>query len=404
LSRRLGVEAMEGRLMLATTGIEFEPVDLPLAPVAVGTQDYAMTSAPAVWVTRLKEEGGFITSQYSWDAATNGGTAFMLGDTISNDTLNNLIEKGHVGTTDAGGMTRGWLLVNEYATDSGGIQPVVVVVADSNADVSSALRPILSQYNGAHVDSDEGGSIPIEGILANTELERGSDVGRPVRLVSLTAENSGDSAATANLAAVRAANAGISGEWARAMVFELAGGEPERDGGSSSSNVDLNLQDGGPLSSARPQGDAEQEAAQNTGAPRIPDMAHAMMSAAMPGGFNSLVGDGSAAGESDLAPLATKWHSSGDNGGGAGQGTGAASLPATVFETAFEQIGGSTQSVLQSLAAESWHRSFGVAPLLMVLALERIAAGNSRRANRDAAPVAVRRPKLNRLADDTERT
>jgi hypothetical protein len=76
----------------------------------------------------------------------------------------------------------------------------------------------------------------------------------------------------------------------------------------------------------------------------------------------------------------------------AGQGA-ATGVPTPARLAAFDEIGRDGRSLLQSLSADPWHRTVTAAPLLLVLALERIATGNSRRNRRDAAAQPVQRPR-----------
>jgi hypothetical protein len=58
----------------------------------------------------------------------------------------------------------------------------------------------------------------------------------------------------------------------------------------------------------------------------------------------------------------------------------------------FDQLGQGNAAVIESsVDGKSWLRSIGTSPLLMVLALERIAALNSRRATRESRIAAAKR-------------
>jgi hypothetical protein len=114
--------------------------------------------------------------------------------------------------------------------------------------------PIVADGGRPHTANNEGGPIPIESILAKRNPAGSLDPGNrrmlaermdePVKVTRHTDNSRDDSVSIARSAAPQspptlkvtlgdtglkteaATNAAISGEWARAMVFELAGGEP----------------------------------------------------------------------------------------------------------------------------------------------------------------------------------
>jgi hypothetical protein len=72
-------------------------------------------------------------------------------------------------------------------------------------------------------------------------------------------------------------------------------------------------------------------------------------------------------------------------------GRGDAELPALATAAAFEQLGEERAAFVESLSGRWWERSLGLTPLLMVLAMERIAAHHSRQPKRESPTVTVRK-------------
>jgi hypothetical protein len=244
----------------------------------------------------------------------------------------------------------------------------------------------------------EGGSIPIHPIFA--DFRQDSHLASGVKAISAhSSETSVDSLASARLQS--SSDGAIAGEWGRAMVFEIAGGEPTTgdshslDGQTTTSDNDKSLQHSKPLSSV----DGSQQYGKLAGHhAAVP--ANGATAAGAPGQSQSgqiaaieaqLLANGNLLG--GLTTLGNYDQSSATN-------PAADNPDSTALATAavFDQLGRTNAAAIDSSAdGKSWLRSIGTSPLLMVLALERIAALNSRRATRESRIAAAKKlPQLRR--------
>jgi hypothetical protein len=242
----------------------------------------------------------------------------------------------------------------------------------------------------------EGGSIPIHAIFA--DFRQDSHLASGVKAISAhSSETSVDSLASARLQS--SSDGAIAGEWGRAMVFEIAGGEPTTgdshslDGQSTTtSDSDKSLQHSKPLSSVDTPQQGVKQVARHTatqtnesapiGQPQATGSTEQLAAA-----LAQFLKDGNLAADVS-APIAFA-ELLADNPQLAGI-PDAATLAATA---AFDQLGQDNTAVIESSSdGKSWLRSIGTSPLLMVLALERIAALNSRRATRESRIAASKKP------------
>jgi hypothetical protein len=185
----------------------------------------------------------------------------------------------------------------------------------------------------------------------------------------------------------------LSGEWGRAIVFELAGGEPaggdpsvDRVRSSRLRMGEATTRGDGPLSMTEHGREAENNLGSEPQATRH-------NSGSADGGSQSEMVDplrkqaaiefGDLNGRrSDTAQVAaTLASNTGD--------TDASSLAAAA---AFEQFGDDGAARVESSAGAPWWRSWALAPLLMALALERITARRSRHPQTETPRMLIRTP------------
>jgi hypothetical protein len=193
----------------------------------------------------------------------------------------------------------------------------------------------------------------------------------------------------------------ITGEWARAMVFEIAGGEPTASDShlldeqpATTSSTDDKLEHSEPVSSIETLQQNERLASrQSAGRPNeafVTDQGQLQagqsygqitaVSMKVPRGCHRTAGSATAA---QIGQFAADWSAE----------SATPDLTATAAAAVFDQLGeGNATAIESSVDSKSWMRSIGASPLLMVLALERIAALNSRRAARESQIAATKKP------------
>jgi hypothetical protein len=223
--RRLGMETMEARLTLSATSLDLTQVFLqpPLLTLDVGQSNPAPVQP--FWVATLAE-GGFFSTSYSQSGHHFDGVV-LPGTTLSNAVIQDMFSWSALDVANVG------------------IQLRVIVPLD--------LKPNIVPTLGAETYPTQGGLIAIEPILEKVGPSGGSQTGSQVE----TTQRSGiavESARAMNMTALSLDDSAISGEWARAMVFEITGGEPvgiERPAAGDSSKLSPTSDD-----AARPDADA----------------------------------------------------------------------------------------------------------------------------------------------------
>jgi hypothetical protein len=264
------------------------------------------------------------------------------------------------------------------------LQPVVLGPAPS----SSPSTPVAS----------EGGSIPIHAIFA--DFRQDSHLASGVKAISRVGETSVDS--LASVRQLSAPDGAIAGEWARAMVFEIAGGEPTTGDSHSldgqpttTSDSDKTLQHSKPLSSVETSQQYGKLASHQASIPAnegTPVGEAGQPRPAQPNGLVSAIEAQVVMDGNLLAGFATP---AGDGQFSAYNLLGAENpnIAALANAAVFDQLGQTNAAVIESAVdGKSWLHSIGTSPLLMVLALERIAALNSRRATRESRIAAAKKP------------
>jgi hypothetical protein len=394
-SRRLGVELMENRMMLSATGTEnAEPVldttQFHVIPL------YAWNASDAT-LTPQASDGGFI--QYRFEPAhpdleqNIGNVAFN-----QNATSDAIFDSQLFGVAGKDINVRSAWQLNT-AFDSEGLQPAVIV-SQTNGGVGGPLAPDLKPVVlGPPPGVSEGGSIPIHAIFA--DFRKDSQLASGVKAVaSPTIESSIESLTAARQ--LSTPDNALPGEWARAMVFEIAGGEPTASDlhslsgqGAKTSDSDNTLGHAEPLSAVhdphenlnlasvrhtvvRPDGASAGEMTQSQAEQQSRQLAAVVMqlldSTKLAAGFS--------------APLSASQFSAGNL-----LITKNPDHMAFASAAVFDQLGQENAAMIESsVEGKSWLRSIGTSPLLMVLALERIAALNSRRAARESRIAAAKKP------------
>jgi hypothetical protein len=231
----------------------------------------------------------------------------------------------------------------------------------------------------------EGGSIPIHAIFADFRqdghLASGvKSVSSPLTEASIDLQASVHTPSTSDDA--------VSGEWARATVFEIAGGEPGDltslgDKSKSSSNGDALQND--PLSTIEPAHQSNGHRATKSSQADATDGQvgqHTQPEGAVVADNTTNSADPTGPTTADLAAstaLADSIQLA------AAEPTGGANPEAAAVEAVFHRLGEDKNAVVESnLHGKSWLHSIGTSPLLIALALERLAALNSRRTRREA--------------------
>jgi hypothetical protein len=384
ISRRLSVELMEGRLMLAATALN------GLASAA----ESPLSSAQASLIAQ-PAEGGFINTNVASTAPRSHGM-FSAGEVaivFSNDQVTDQLFLGGVSQE---------LHFNNYSPiDGNGLQPVAMASSISQGVFQTRLAPVVAGPTGSTPGPTEGGSIPIHMILADLR----SDVGLASTrnsVSSLAAETSVDSLVSARR--ISTSDGAIAGEWARALVFEVAGGEPVatdvdtlREPRPTTSGSEETLKRREPLSSVELQQDGmtlanRHEAAKQAGEGSSDNGQAVQQSARSSGPISTAANPSNSAAVSRMAAggeQSAGLSASNDSNDFGGENPG---IPAAATAVAFDQLGEEKAAVIErAVDGKSWLRSIGTSPLLMMLALERIAALNSRRSTRESR-IAAKKP------------
>jgi hypothetical protein len=438
LSRRLRVEAMEGRLMLAGTTIDLAPLSLEAAEIHLSAVRSNLDQHQTLFAATLTE-GGFVTNQFTVFtpsaldsdsgavAADDRGAGYVISlqsPVIQGfDSPTTGATRGALANLYEAGLDRSWTLFDITGVLNDGTTPQVMGMplspVTNSATLGQELKPLLNELVANRAPESEGGLIPIQpilgapnggspstGIIAKTLRPESPLEEAPPKLLAATSKVSTATMAstTSSTAVAEAGDPAIYAEWARAMVFETAGGEPERN-----NRVDAaEEEEFGPLSTGPVQPPADQplpsqRAIWATGARGSGDAATEWN-----GEPSSIV---SWDDPSDRSPigggvLAASWRAA-DEGAAEASNAAVASRASTgaigpagssagldlARAAVFDEIGGGEVPLARSFAHDLARGSLGATPLLMVLALERIATGNSRREKQAASTAS---PKLAR--------
>jgi hypothetical protein len=393
-ARRLGFEAMEGRLMLSGDALEFVSWDAYSSEFRLAI--YSLSVAPVQMAPVDYADGGFIQP----------GT--MLFGPSSQGTYDSLTNRANFGAVESGPpITVGFNLSgsSDVTFDFSGVHldtpsiPVLVFPGtDSDLGTTFVDQPANSGPQTTEVTADEGGAIPINSILAfvgQTDSWKSGD-----RLASAATPQM-DRSNWGMPSVVRTTQAReIAGEWARPAMLEMAGGEPASNGQpaegqyqrSSMFDDEGNMRVGRPLSS----GSATDTPANDSRAARDFNASRRSADAvppeeAAPANRHlsstsqqsaSLIFASQVADAHSLIQANTSQRSE-----SAIMETGAAPDVSRLNESAlakvYDELGTNDAVGAQAVFNhDAWRDSWKATPLLMILALERIAASNSRRAKK----------------------
>jgi hypothetical protein len=382
--RKLGIELMERRLMLSTTSAQLPPVELRGVPVSfVGYAANLQGGESTSVATIDDDDGGYISLDYnsSWNTQTNGTGGQVLSTPVSPYYDPGTTTQFH---NSGGGSFSGSPFIPDVDTD--GLQPAIIVGSNEDTGLIPNIRPIIAGPPANTPGQSEGGAIPIPSLLTGLPNE-------------ITSTNKSLTSSKTSKPVAASTSSVIAGEWARAMVFEIAGGEPgavtrtplneepalpKVDDASSQndeplSDLDAKHPQENPNTSA--QGVAPLTAKpQDAAADAAPENSNAAASDVL---IQSATNEKSqdANGNASLENARTSNHSNNPE--------------AEAVTEAFDRLGkGDTALVESSTIGRFWSRSVIAMPLLMVLALERIAAANSRRAAREHRIMTASRPQL----------
>jgi hypothetical protein len=415
-SRRLRLEGMEGRLMLSTSGdADFMPLNLNVAQISldpIGSPPGAtFTSSDAAGYQggfiEPPSSSGFISTDSTFDIPltpiprevepdvdpqfptipTRSDTDLLVPLTPADPALD--IQENAGLPLDSNLDTGADVLISGPVEFGFELQPSVIPIWDVLPQA-----PILdsSVTRIRQVDSlaEEGGLIHIDSMLSSMALIDGpelSDIAAdpPSENDSEEAEDSED---LIRLAATETSDGGsISGELARAMTFEMAGGEPDdtEPAARGAQNDGSQTTDGNPPPISRESvsavGRRTSHVIENVSA----DAARGQMAAASMSPVVVTLGGMLAGLPPTAQPVFERnlgWTPvSTITPGGSVPGAEAA-LDLAHME-AFDELADES-ATRSSIGLEfSLRGALNATPLLMILALERIAASNSRRANRD---------------------
>jgi hypothetical protein len=222
-SRRLGFEMMESRSLLSATPVSTGPLDLRLfqlnwsaASVDGGT---VTISSPA------DNDGGYISDT---TALTYGGTSNSapIANVISSvSDMDDLVSRG--ATIAYSNTTAGSLGLNSTGNAiGGGMLPLVIASPEGGVSLRANIEPVREGVGAPTGDQNPGGVISIQALLPPSG--RGGDYQSTQPSWNNYVSNPTDARSIpTTLETTRLpATASLSGEWARIMIFETAGGEP----------------------------------------------------------------------------------------------------------------------------------------------------------------------------------
>ena len=367
--RRLRLEPMEGRLMLSAAGPDFATLNMSAAHLTLES------TGPLIPLDK-QSEGGFIIADFSPGAAGVDADGAVVGSVLF-DSMSNVLG------------TRGILLTNGTNTFSfydatGAIRPAVIVPNDGSLETVDTTT--VDAVDQSPVP-DEGGTIRIESILATIGSSDRASRREPMATPLVEKRVGGSTIPqTSMVESLSDEENTLTGEWARAVVFEMAGGEPEAVQSTTQhehgKTGEVKTRFGRSFTSTEsdqshaPETSANDVAAGRDGLRQERDgdvRTHAMQESASPPRLD-LVHDTSVR----VSPASRSGTATATAIVAATPGTPADFATDSALEEAFEQLGEHEEAGAHWLADYSG-RSLEAKPLLILLALERIAARNSRR-------------------------
>jgi hypothetical protein len=409
--RRLGFERMEGRLMLSGDAPDFHlwetySPEFQIAPYPLG--EMPLKTFPAD-----HSDGGFILP----GTVLSGHSVHGTFDPVTN--------RAHIGSFAPSTPTSisGDLSVSgasdfdfgEVFIDTPPIPPIAFPGTDSDPGTTFVDQPADAVPQVTETFADEGGAIPINSILAFVGHADGWSSGE--RLASKATSHTGNLlTAVPNLGPPGQAR-DIAGEWARPTMLEMAGGEPASTGHDAAHEHEQRLlleKDAGsrvrrPLSSGAatdPSANDSRSARDFDGSRRGadsvpsegPDGANGRSRAASQQPESLILASQIAAadlqGQSSAVAIA-EFTNVGD------PGATTRAVNESAYAEVYEKLGAREATGAEALFnRDSWRDWWKATPILMILALERIAASNSASETRSArerraaatAPAGCNRP------------
>ena len=373
--RCLRVESMEGRLMLSTTTAT--PGETPT--------DFVQIAPIQVQTLRTYVDGGFVQSSYV--PLNNDVVTFHVlktSDQTNGTTIPDLLSDGSFLSTNVVGeqyMASLPASFNSYTfnsyVDGGGI---IVRV--------SGGFPLMRFPSPQVAANPEGGAIPIDPVLPKSTP---SLVRKPeTLLVSATPKMSDNLVIDSQLAIATAkpSSSEISGEWARAAVFEIAGGESTTVASDSTGVQGNDLHEAEPVTSDDPAPAPVHTVAYNS-TEQMPE--HPRKLSAFENESNSFdpritISPSAIVGDNNVPSL----FDARANGSKTVAALAGPILPADVRQAdaqtrkvaaaAFDQLGADDAAFCTpSIESRRSGTSFFIKPMVLILALERIATRRERR-------------------------
>jgi hypothetical protein len=401
--RRLSFEAMEGRLMLSGDAPEFVSWGAysPEFRLAI----YPLASAPQQTAPVEIVEGGFIQP----GAVLLGSSAHGTLDTVTNRANVGEIQPRTLTTisynlSDWPGVTFNFDGVH---LDTPSIPVIQFPATDSDAGTTFVDQVDIVGPAPTEVTADEGGAIPINSILAfvgQTDSWRSGE-----RLASKATLQSREPnwgrPSVSNSAQARE----IVGEWARPTMLVMAGGEPARisqpeklqheqtpvPDGDDNMLIRRRLSSGAaadtPTNDSRTASDFDRT---SSATDQSNDAAHA--SRRWSSSSDRLVSFDLTSHMVDADSLIRESTESAETksieNGSASDGN---ALKKSAYAEVYDELGNNDAVGAQDVFnRDTWRDSWKATPLLVILALERIAASNSRRAKREASSNAGQHSRL----------
>jgi hypothetical protein len=399
---RLGFEAMEGRLMLSGDAPEFASWGAYSPEFRLA--NYPAASQPLQTAAAEYVEGGFIQP----GAVLLGSSGYGMLDTITNRANVGQLPPAtpvmvNYDLSDWSGTTYNF---EDVHLDAPAIPLIEFPATDSDAETTFVDQVDIVGPQPTKVTVDEGGAIPINSILAfvgQTDSWRSGE-----RLASKANLQPRDPSWRMPSVAQATQAREIAGEWARPMMLVTAGGEPTGIGRPEKHQYER---------TPAPDSDDQTFIRRRLSSGEAADTPENDSWTA--GDFHGSRGSAAAVPSGDAAHASRRLSSTSERPrslnlashvAAADSLSGPTTSESTVREVlanrlaseinvrnesayaqVYDELGTSEKLGAQdAFNREAWRDSWKATPLLVILALERIAASNSRRAKREASNIAVR--------------
>jgi hypothetical protein len=368
-------------------------------------------------IAGFSSDGGYIVTPLSPAADmvdTADGLHPLSGIVIPKPTAPNVAIRDEANQTpvliDTSGKPRDLLFSGALDNDFGGfnipesgIRPSVIPIFNLVENVPKSVGPILAAHRDEPTSQDEGGAISVAAILSSVDSSEIVETG-DWSLPTFAQRASDETPVAARLSGepeIRGSN--ITGEWARATAFETAGGEPTDDERRSvSDGNDARLRFGVTATPSRRELESYHDAQRAAQERAAAHYVAARESRAAPAGENWSEASTLQLRVTEFSQLDRRTyvrlpdpsqHPSNQAATARGNLTGTSLVFEAAHAAAFDQFGDDANSAEPAWAIDlSWRSTLNATPLLMILALERIAASNSRRASRHVA-IEVAKPR-----------